>query len=277
MLVFLHIPKTGGKTMVQVLLRQFSCGEVVHLDVGGASTAGLKWQEVPMALRERAKCVYGHLPLAPAMFGDQRVQYITMLRDPIERCVSEYYYALRRPEHGLHATLWREAITLDKFVTTELVTQICNTQVRILSGADGPVQSDAFLKKALDNLREHAVLAGLTERFDETLLLCREFLGWNRLFYERTNVNRWRPALNRVSPATLAALGSMNRLDCQLYHRVQKQFELLVREHGILPRGIVALRRASRIYGFARRMLTLPLNIARDLETAMRHRRAIRG
>ncbi len=276
MLVFLHIPKTAGMTFGQVMRRQFARGEVVNLNADDPPEAVRAWRALPDRLRARVKCVYGHLPLTSAMFGDQPASYITMLRDPVERSVSEYYYALRRPEHGLHRVLRRERMTLDQFVTTGLVTQICNEQVRRLSGADGPVQSGEFLDKALDNFRKHVVIAGLTERFDETLLLCRDLLGWNRLFYERINVNRLRPALDRVSSVTLAALESMNRLDRELYRYAQKEFERRVREHGISLNEVVALRRASRIYGIMRRSLRLPLSVARDAAAAIRSRWATR-
>ncbi len=277
MLVFLHIPKTAGQTMVPVLRRQFARGEVVNLNVEDASMTARTWRAVPSAQRARAKCVYGHLLLDPAMFGDKPANYITMLRDPVERSVSEYYYALRRPEHGLHRILRRERMTLDKFVTTDLVTQICNTQVRMLSAADGPVQSEKFLDRALDNLERHVMLAGLTERFDETLLLCRELLGWRRLFYERTNVNRKRPPLSQLPARTLAALESVNRLDRELYRHVYGKFEHLVRRHRISPGEIVALRRTSRLYGAVRRTLKLPLSVGRDVGTEIRSWWAIRG
>lgn len=275
MLVFLHIPKTAGMTFGQVMRHQYARGEVVNLNADGPAEAAQAWSTLPERRRARVKCVYGHLPLAPAMFGDQQANYITMLRDPIERSVSEYYYALRRPEHGLHPFLRRERMTLDRFVTTDLVTQICNEQVRRLSGADGPVQSGEFLDKALDNLRRHVVLAGLAERFDETLLLCRDLLGWNLLSYERLNVNRLRPTLERVSSATLAALNSLNRLDRELYRSVQKEFDRLVSEHGISARDVLALRRRSRLYGVVRRTMRFPLSIARDARTALRSWRAV--
>lgn len=273
MLVFVHIPKTAGMSLAQVIRRQFSARYIVNLNAPDTETLSKRWRAMPASRRASAKCVYGHFPLDPTIFDDRQVEYVTMLRDPVERCVSGYYYALRRPEHGLHAALNRERITLDQFVHTDYAAEFYNAQTRMLSGTNGPTATEESLERAKENLDRLLAVTGLTERFEETLLLCGAIFGWNRLAFERINVNRWRPALRSVSSATLARLESANSLDRALYSHAQRCFEKQLFEHGISREQILRLRRLSRVYGAARRTLTLPYNVAQDVRTAIRRRK----
>jgi hypothetical protein len=60
-----------------------------------------------------------------------------------------------------------------------------------LAGLPGPpgdsISEAETLERAIRNLRSCAVV-GLTERFDETLLIAKKTFGWRMPFYENFNV-----------------------------------------------------------------------------------------
>jgi hypothetical protein len=80
----------------------------------------------------------------------------------------------------------------------------------------------ATLDLAKHNLREHFAVVGLTERFDETLLLLKRTFGWQRIQYTRHNVTRGRPRRDSLDAETLAVLSEYNQLDIALYQYAQR-------------------------------------------------------
>jgi hypothetical protein len=64
-------------------------------------------------------------------------------------------------------------------------------------------------------MRERFVLAGPTERFDESLLLLRRTLGWRRIAYGRVDVAPRGSA--PVDPAAADVIRERNQLDVELH------------------------------------------------------------
>jgi hypothetical protein len=96
-----------------------------------------------------------------------------------------------------------------------------NMQTRLLSGVWTDLGfgecDEETLTLAKQNLRERFCVVGLTERFDETLLLLKRALGWRNVNYVRHNVTRGRPRRTSVDAETLSVLQASNQLDIQLY------------------------------------------------------------
>jgi galactose-3-O-sulfotransferase len=258
LLVFVHIPKTGGTTVAYVVWRQFPRGQAIDLDASTVEDANRRWNAMASEQRSGVRCIRGHLPFEPGMFAPRATRFFTILRDPVERVVSEYYYNLTSPRRMLYLPLTHDRITLDQFVRSELSAPVHNGQTRMLAGAKREATPREMLDLALANLRNHMVVVGITERLDGTLLLCRAVLGWRHVIYRRVNATRGRLPLEAISPETLAAIEQANSLDRELYRVGCARFEELLREHHITSSEIAALNRASRIYGAARRIISLP-------------------
>ncbi len=273
LLVFIHLRKTAGTTIAYVMRRQFRRGRAMDLNAPSIEAANQTWNAMPAARRERIKCVRGHLPFAPDLFAPRPITCFTILRDPVERVVSEYYFNLHDPTTRFHAALVRERITLDQFVSSERFAEVHNTQTRMLGGAKAGLSPGELLELAKANLRERIAMVGISERFDETLLLCRAVLGWRWLIYRRINVNRRRPAFSAIAPATRATIERLNSLDRELYQYACARFEELLQQHHITNADVIALQRASRVYGAVRRMAGLPRELWIELRMAVARRR----
>ena len=258
LLVFVHLRKTAGTTISHVMWRQFRRGEAVIINAPTVDLANETWNGMTPEHRGRIRCVRGHLPYRHDLFAPRATACFTVMRDPVERVVSEYYFNLRNAEQRFHAALNREQITLDQFVNSELSGEVHNAQTRMLAGARAGGNPRELLNSALVNLRDRMALVGVSDRLDETLLLCRAIFGWRRLIYRRLNVNRWRPPLDAIAPATVAAIERANLLDRELYGFACARLDELLREHRISDAEVIALRRASRWYGAARRLAGLP-------------------
>ncbi len=162
--------------------------------------------------------------------------YMTILRDPIERVISYYYFIRRTSHHYLHDFIRSEELDLKAFVESKAHVMIDNAQTRIISGVwHGPKFGECThetLEMAKRNLREDFAVVGLTERFDETLFLLKKAFGWRNIFYIRQNVTANRPRRSELSPATLDAIVKTNQLDIDLYRYATSLFEEQIRRQG---------------------------------------------
>src|SRR5690625_7753957 len=84
MLIFVHIPKTAGGSLISIISSQYNSHEIFRMGFPEVNTA--------TRLNNNIKCVLGH-----TFYGQHEELgphiYITMLRDPIDRVISHYYYA----------------------------------------------------------------------------------------------------------------------------------------------------------------------------------------
>jgi hypothetical protein len=81
-------------------------------------------------------------------------------------------------------------MSLDDYVCSGITTEMDNDQVRLISGVGGQIKfgecSRKHLEDAQENIRNHFCMAGISERFDETLLLIKkEPIREDRLFCAR--------------------------------------------------------------------------------------------
>lgn len=261
--VFLHVPKTGGMSFGQIVLRQFPRDARLQVDAADLAAFQARWAALPPERRRRIHCLHGHLPFGVHVVLPDPVPYVTLLRDPVDRVISAYSYALRRPEIGAHRALVSGGVSLHEYVTGELSDDVHDAQTRALAGGPpgtAPLGRDAF-DRAARNLDERFAVAGLCERFDETALLCRRVFGWRNVLYVERNRNRRRVRLADVPAPTLAEIRRRNPLDLELYSITATRLAERLRSHPIPQAELRAFRRRNRAYGLARRLVDLPLGL----------------
>ncbi len=212
--IFVHIPKAAGGTLRQIIARNYGRGEVLHLH--GTDSA---LRELDDDARRRLKAVMGHWRFGLHELLPQPATYITMLREPVDRIVSMYYYVLREKKHRMHEQVAGSGMTLEEYVRLP-VGELDNGQTRLISGAQGVAPNACgpeLLARAKENLSRHYSVVGLKERFDDSLVLMREALGWRQVPFEKRHVARSRPSKEEVPRDILSVIEERNRLDEELY------------------------------------------------------------
>lgn len=254
-LVFEHIPKTAGVTLRQVLWRRLGNRIFVHTNVMDPGPKTERLQELIRAGRPPA-AISSHIGygLHERLPGDLRYAHITMLRNPIDRTLSHYYWAIEQGNLP-------EGTTLIDFcrddVPTHFPLRARNFQTAYLSGLrvrallDGepprPEDHDeALLARAKANLDRFAA-HGLVSRFEESLLLFGRTFGWPLVALRSLprNVGKRRPRRVALTAAEEAALAEANRLDAALYAHAEARFEALLAER--VPDAEGRLRSLSRL------------------------------
>jgi hypothetical protein len=222
--------------------------------------------------------------------------YITMLRDPVDRVVSHYYFVLKTPSHYLHQAVARERMGLEDFVRSGLSTELTNDQTRLISGVekvntrllDGeerrtlrasrePVTRE-ILETAKRNLREHFAAVGLFKSFDESLLLFKKVLGWGGIYYVRRNVTKGRPRVRQIPRQARAVIEKYNEMDMELYEYARQRFEEAIREQGAeFERELRSFRRKNRVYETALKGYALTREALPRVKAMVRKKRAGKG
>jgi hypothetical protein len=257
--IFLHLPKTAGLTLHGIIERQYAPQNVYTLDSTRILESIQAFQDLSAARRAEIYMLKGHIGMRLEMhkFLPEPVTYFTLLRDPIDRVISHYYYIRGLKDHYL--TELAINTSLQEVLEQDKIPMFNNEQTRWLAGEEHNIgfggYQEKILEKAKKNLREHFAVVGLTERFDETLLLLKHTYDWpHNVFYTRTNVTTQRPRKDEISPATLNALVQANLLDIELYQYASKLFEEQLRQQGpLFPVKVKAFQSINRLHQEIRR------------------------
>ena len=221
-LLFIHIPKAAGGTLRQIIARNFHKSEVLHVHGSDQPV-----RDLDDAGRRRLKAIMGHWRYGLHELLPQPTTYVTLLREPVDRIVSMYYYILREPRHRLHERVAQGGMELGEYVRLP-VGELDNGQTRLISGAQG-VPPDAcepeMLERAKANLERDFAVVGLQERFEDSLTLLREVFAWRERPYKKRHVAGSRPSKKEVPRDILAVIEERNRLDQQLYDFAVRLFE----------------------------------------------------
>lgn len=255
--IFLHIPKAGGSTLRTVLRRQYRERGIYEVrdDINGDI---LRFCALPEAERAGIGLLMGHMGFGLHRFLPGPAVYLTLLREPVKRVLSEFRFLKSNPYHALHGAVTE--MELMDYLRSGMTGQISNGQTRLLSGAakDGRTgiptrrpMEQRDLERALSNLGEFFPVAGLIERYDETLLLWKRQLGWRYPRYVRENVTA--PlALPPPTAEELALIRELNGLDLRLYNAVRERFDATIAAQPASFRGeVAAFRLLNRLYGKA--------------------------
>jgi hypothetical protein len=243
LLVFVHIPKTAGSTLRSALnmnepgARSRALGNVFKGGGGIDGTVMARMRKGEGPDLTGVGIVRGHFPLGireylPNYLPKRReLHCFTFLRDPIERILSHYYAIRDRREGEEEPGKYAESPlppdpTLDDALAAGYVHD--NLHTRMLCGDPEPFGevTEEMLAEAKRNLREELVFFGLTERFDESLVLAKRRLGLGAILYRSSGrVNPQRPRGDEVPAELRLAAERSNRYDIELYRYASELFE----------------------------------------------------
>lgn len=236
--VFVHIPKTAGTTLNLIMERQYSSGKIasIHAPVENAAQIN-RIQKLPPNQKQKIQLIKGHTFFGWHEFLPQKCDYFTILRNPVERFISNYFFLLKKKGHPLGQKLVKQHVTLEDFVNW---TGEDNYQTRYLAKNIGEKNLDIknedcnrqTLELAKKNLQENFTVVGTVEEFDKTLLILKNTFGWKNIYYKVRNRNKQRPASSLISQETLDLIKEKNKFDLELYQYASKFLELSAEKQG---------------------------------------------
>ena len=219
--VFTHIGKTGGTTLSTTLRWVYGPSSCYQIPAGRPEQPERWFDDVSKKRVDKVRLVMGHATYGVHEQISGPSRYFTMLRHPIRRVVSLYYYIKSGwPESEV------ASMSLEEFVHSDHRAARPNDQVRFVSGEKPENAPKKALRDAKRNLKENFAAVGITERFDESLLLLQRKLGWSRPpVYVSSNVNRERPTVEELPSSTVDVVRRQNELDLELYRVAFDDFQ----------------------------------------------------
>jgi hypothetical protein len=241
--IFTHIPKTAGTSLRHIIQSQFQPHQVFefyHLKTAPPKVRkGIeKYNNLTVNQKKAIKFVSGHVGFGLHEFLLRPCSYITVLRDPVERVVSYYYFLLRNQNNLVKNKSLEEFIKTYGGVHNSMSCYLSGLTLKAqLQDPNIALNSQQFAQETLEiaktNLKQHFQVVGLVEKFDETCILLRKVLGWNLAsFYVRKNVAKHSNSIKNLSPATLDLIHEFNALDIQLYAYAQEIFAEMINQYG---------------------------------------------
>lgn len=164
LLAYVHVMKTGGQTMCDILRQSFP-GRHCDLQAEGVANA----DDLRFASRfyPRLRSVAGHgvVPLGDLGRDGWSVRYFMFAREPLARCVSHYQYRRNKDERSDFEP-WLERHS--NYVTRFLCRGRADREL-------ARVVPDAA--RAIEAIDRCVGFVGLQERFDESLVMLARWIG----------------------------------------------------------------------------------------------------
>ena len=190
--------------------------------------------------KQKVRLVQGHMGFGIHEYFPQQCQYVTVIREPVNRVLSHY--------HQLKLQDWcpfKEEIRsmpMKDFLVQYPIDAFSNYQVKMLAGVHKHLPGDATpydltsanrntLETAQRNVAER-YLTIVTESFDESLLLMKEQLGWRHAHYIKSNVTKKRRKREDLDDSVIELIRSQNSLDIELYGQVVEKMKIDIANQG---------------------------------------------
>ncbi len=242
--IFLHLPKTAGTTVNRLIEWEYPLKEMYSVDPVLFQWSAAHLRALPPERLRKIRMFKGHMAFGLHEVLPQKATYITVLRDPVDRVISAFYFMRSYKLHPLYWKMRRQNWTLEDFVNNS---QRDNVQSKIVAGSEyNEPCTREIVETAKNNLRNHFSIVGLSARLEESLALMKLRFGWKLSSYSSFNVTRSRPKKRDLPQATLDLIHQRNAFDIELYACAQEIFESAVQANADEVKRIAGELEAAR-------------------------------
>lgn len=255
--IFLHIPKAAGSTFNSLVRMQYSNSQIKDFQASRIREEVGEFIARDRAEKTHYRAFLGHVPFGLHAHLDDAAGYVSVLRDPVARTISDYEYIKRTKSHRAHDRVAGSGMTLSQFVEKRLGSGQVNLQTIWLSGAI-PLdwigtpgrfwdESDAeLLERAKLNIEQFFFSVAPLEEFNAFVLVLARLLGWRFPMFAKQNTAS--SATDTLDPALRSELETHCRPDRELYDHVRARFAMQKSIVGIADRDLRSLNRRNAVY-----------------------------
>ena len=236
LIIHLHIPKTGGTTLRDIIQRQYLSKNILTIPTLEKSENIL--ETVPSVKINQLEVVQGHLKYGIHFNLNRGAKYFAILRNPIDRVLSTYYYVISQDNNPQNLSSNDNTMSIFEYVNSGINPFLINGQTQLISGKtcsinDPLIKSKELLSIAKKNIKENFIFTGTTEQFDESILLLKGILRWKSPYYSRANKTKNKPDYKKIDKKIRDFIKAHNQLDINLYNYVKKSINDKINEGSI--------------------------------------------
>jgi hypothetical protein len=288
LLIHLHVPRTAGTTLSRIIRLKllaerpahwFHRPQVFGFDFVPPLERAAYVKSLPDEDKRHVRYFGAHMGYGIHAYLPAPCVYVTILRDPADRAVSLYGYLKQRERLP-------RGLSFEGFMHRRNRFYFDNGQVRYLAGEDGNRVDVPFgqCTRAMLDLAKRRIdtdlfLTGLTEQFDETVVLLRRRLGWRTCYYSVSNMTRRARGSEEIPPQMIDAVRATNGLDLELCRHAREHLGEQIRREGESFAGELRRfknmnRRYDRLLGPVRELLPAGKALAVTVERLWRKKPA---
>lgn len=230
-LIFIHTPNSGGSTFDHILNRQYKKKSIISVRDNREAQALLKRKNELQNIR----LIKGHMAFGlHTMFKDP-TDYISILRHPVELILSNYSFIKERPQHKLHDEIFgKHKMGVAEYVKSGVANNMENIQTRMLSNAldiEFGSSDKSMLNTAVYNIDTYFPVVGVTDMYDQFLILAQQHYKWRNIKYVRFNSTKSRLQVENLDDKTIDVIMKYNSLDMTLYLLAKNRFKVMWNEN----------------------------------------------
>ncbi len=251
-LFFMHIPKTAGTSLNTIIKLQYKQGDIYPWSNIKFWDRIEDFKRTPKYDDDKMNKVIlkGHYPFGLHDYINRDFRYTTFLREPISRSISHLMQFVRMPNSSISQEIEKHGLNyvLEKY--SELAFE--NLQSRWIAGLgrDLSIGNEELYERAKFNLDKHFPVFGITEKFDESILLMQKEFNWRfPPFYSVLNKTKNTEIKNiEISSEIREKIEKMNIVDSKLYKYAVDKFDDIGK---INKRDLKSFRMKLKAFQFA--------------------------
>ena len=224
--IFDHLPKTGG-TALRLVFEQIFGPDQVSPSVLSRTE---RWAEKNFS-RYRMIVGHFHCPIPHTGRAEKRVR-LTILRNPLDRAISEYFYY----RNDVEKLPWHNLALYSKDHDLYAYTNLLEAQGNIAVSnrfahhfaeqlSRGPWRESRLLSLAKEALADYDFVGVQEQLADSVDLFCSKYDLPAITKIPRANVTSARMALGELDARTRDRLVRLNRVDLELYEFARSRFQ----------------------------------------------------
>jgi hypothetical protein len=224
-IVYDHLPKCAGSTLNAYLDAQYPKRKIFSIDGMNPTESVRLFKSMTKKSRHEYCLVKGHLANELFEYVDPACLKVTVLRNPVDRIISHFFYAKRTQKHYLYSRINSTNMCLEDYADSNLSDELKNWYTTHFSGLTvDEVEKNpaASIEKAAEILLERYNVIGFLEDFPLFVGELRDRARFGMGFINnQINATKNRPSIDSVSQAAIEKIELANSLDIALYQKVK--------------------------------------------------------
>lgn len=214
-IIFLHLPKTGGTTLVNMLHQKYGL-EQSQIILGDKDSQLLK------AINQQIPFLHGHFSFKVLeMLKEHDYFSATLVRQPVERVISRFVHL----EFSEEKRLQEERASYKGFEDYLESYYARNWQCQVLKGEmHSDCNSKLSLQAALQNLHSFDWV-GTPDKLNEAMLDLSLKLGFENTYYPHLNKRKSRDLWQKLYDDYAPEIADLNKADQRIYEEAQKIYQ----------------------------------------------------